>query len=198
MGEDDRERWNARHASFGGTPVGEAAPFLEECLSLLEARGLPAVTTALDVACGRGRNALLLARGGFRVAAVDISDVAIDSLAARAAVESLDLRCMRRDLTSEGIPPGQFGLVVVVSYLERGLLPALRAAVAPGGALVMETFLDAPGREDVVRAGWRLRPGEIASMAGDLETLTCRESPETGRACLLAIRPMRSASLDRD
>lgn len=161
---------------------------------MLAARDLPAVKTALDVACGRGRHALALAREGFHVTAVDASDVALTSLAAAAA--DLDIVCVQRDLAAEGLPRGTFGLVVVVSYLERALLPSLRAAVAPGGALLMETFMDAPGQRDLVRADWRLRPGEIRSMAGELEVLVCREAPEAARTSLLALRQMRSATLD--
>ncbi len=35
---------------------------------------------ALDIACGRGRNALLLAESGYRVTAVDYSGVALKQL----------------------------------------------------------------------------------------------------------------------
>ena len=44
------------------------------------------------------------------------------------------------DLTQHPLPRGRFDLVVVCRYLQRDLFPALRAAVAPGGVVIYETF----------------------------------------------------------
>ena len=57
---------------------GEAEPFLVEMLARIP-RGV-----ALDVAAGRGRNALALARVGMQVVAVDYSVEAMRLLAATA------------------------------------------------------------------------------------------------------------------
>jgi hypothetical protein len=59
--------------------------------------------------------------------------------------------------------------VVVTHYLWRPLLPAIMAAVAPGGVLIYETF--AAGNETVgkpSRPDFLLRPGELLdACAGD-------------------------------
>ncbi len=62
MSERPRAEWDERHR---GKPPGEAEPFLAAMLARIP-RGV-----ALDVAAGRGRNALALARAGMQVVAVD-------------------------------------------------------------------------------------------------------------------------------
>lgn len=56
--------WDERHR---GQPVGEPEPFLVEMMAHIPC-GI-----ALDVAAGRGRNTLAIARAGIRVVAVDFS-----------------------------------------------------------------------------------------------------------------------------
>lgn len=136
--------------------------------------GLPwaAPRRALDLACGRGRHALLLAAHGFAVDAVDFARPALSTLRREASARHLPVHCVAADVTSWPLPVGRYGLVVVVDFLERALFPALRAAVAPGGALLYETqrrdndphaalarrpeFLLAPGELDALCAGWRV------------------------------------------
>ena len=62
-------------------PAGDAEPFLLAMLARIP-RGV-----ALDVAAGRGRNSLALARAGMRVVAVDYSAEAMRILAATARAE---------------------------------------------------------------------------------------------------------------
>ena len=190
----DRLKWNARHAERRDEPL-VPEPFLLEALALLDACGLPRERTALDVACGRGRHALALARAGFAVTALDVSDVALDLLARQAAAEGLDVTTRRVDL-DDGLPPGRFGLVVVMHFLDRRLMPAVRDAVAPGGALVFQTFT----AEHAERTGFHralcLEPGELRTLAGELDVLLQREHESDGRwlASLLARRPPKLVS----
>ena len=137
MSEEDRARWNGKHAA---APLHEPEPFVVACVRRLQGAwpaGIP--RTALDVACGTGRHALLLAREGFDVLAVDVSDVAIERLAGSARDERLPVRARRLDVDA-GLPPGRFGLVLCTHFLARPLWPALRAAVEPGGYLLFQTF----------------------------------------------------------
>ena len=77
---DPAQLWNDRHRD---QPIGAPEPFLAEMLSRIP-RGI-----ALDVAAGRGRNALAMARAGIRVVAVDFSIEAMRALAAIARAERL-------------------------------------------------------------------------------------------------------------
>jgi SAM-dependent methyltransferase len=119
----------------------------------------PARRPVLDVACGAGRHSRLFLERGHPVTAVDIELGGMAHLAGRAGLELL-----QADLEGGPWPlPGrEFGAVVVVNYLWRPLLPALVAAVEPGGVLLYDTF--AVGQERLGRPrnpDHLLRPGEL-------------------------------------
>jgi tellurite methyltransferase len=87
-----------------------------------------------------------------------------------------------RELDLEGPWPelGTFDAVLVFNYLDRAGMPRILGLVAPGGLLIMETFLEAQ-RE----AGWGptsekhlLRPGELARLVGPLKIVHGREALE--------------------
>ena len=94
----------------------------------------------LDVATGRGRHALPLARAGARVFGVDIDLESLVDSANAAASERLHVRLWCADLTEYPLPRAAFDVVVVTRYLQRDLFPAIRDAVVPGGIVVYETF----------------------------------------------------------
>src|SRR5258708_19924465 len=70
--------WNARYCAAAEEAPAEPAEFVRELLPLLP------LGRALDLACGTGRHALLLASRQQPVTAVDSSDVALAILARRA------------------------------------------------------------------------------------------------------------------
>jgi SAM-dependent methyltransferase len=97
----------------------------------------------LDLACGRGRNALAAAAAGLRVVALDRDADALAELGVRAAEAGLDVARVRADLErGEAIPfaDDSFGAVLVFRYLHRPLAREIVRVLAPGGVLVYETF----------------------------------------------------------
>ncbi len=100
----------------------------------------PSPHKALDVAMGRGRHALLLARRGFVTFGVDIRFDAVRDAVRAAAREHLNLRGWCADLTCAPLPEGTFDVVVVTRYLQRDLFESLKASVRDGGWVVYETF----------------------------------------------------------
>ncbi len=124
---------------------------------------LPPGGSVLDVACGSGRHTRWLAEHGFRVTAVDRDANAVATLAGVAETRVADI-----ESGPWPWPGRQWDAVLVTNYLWRPLTPVLRAAVAPGGWLIHETF--AAGNETVgkpSRADFLLRPGELlAACAG--------------------------------
>ena len=128
--------------------------------------------TVLDLACGQGRHARYLAGLGYRIEAVDRDSAALAALAGVAGVET---RCA--DLESAPWPcgAGRFDGIVVTNYLHRPLVPAMLAALRPGGVLIYETF--ALGNEKLGRPSnpeFLLRPGELLQwVEGRLNVLAC-------------------------
>jgi tellurite methyltransferase len=95
---------------------------------------------ALDVAMGRGRHAVLLARAGFVTYGVDLAFDAVRDAMEAAHGAGVPIHGWCADLTQHPLPCSRFDLVVVSRYLQRDLFPALRAACAPGGVVLYETF----------------------------------------------------------
>ncbi|MBR7838258.1 class I SAM-dependent methyltransferase [Actinospica durhamensis] len=97
---------------------------------------------ALDLACGNGRNALWLARTGWRVTAVDFSAVALAAGAEQARAEGLAIEWLQRDVTEYEPDLGAYDAVVIAylhlsAELRDRALRAAAAALAPGGRLVL-------------------------------------------------------------
>src|SRR6185503_7329282 len=76
---------------------------------------------ALDVAMGRGRHVVPLARAGFRVFGVDVSLDAVRDAVAAAESAGVRLCAWCADLTQHPLPVGRFDLVIVTRYLQRDL-----------------------------------------------------------------------------
>jgi SAM-dependent methyltransferase len=98
---------------------------------------------ALDIACGNGRNALFLAKQGFIVDAIDVSDVALAKLAG--AHPNLNPVCA--DLETFDIPQERYSLILNIRFLSRRLFPYIREGLIGGGLLIFETYLEHPGEE---------------------------------------------------
>ena len=148
---EHRNHWDERYASserpFHADPVDPDESLAELAAGLAPGR-------ALDLGAGLGRNSLFLARRGWRVTAVDLSEVALSRLAAAAAEEELIVETVVGEMAQYLAQGRRFDLVVW-SYLHpapeqrAALLSAAAAAVAPGGHL----FLVGHHLESLGRAG---------------------------------------------
>ncbi len=127
-------------------------------------RLLPPSGDALDLACGRGRNALWLAAEGFRTHAIDRDGQALETLRALGAARGWRIDVRERDLETGAsvLEPGAYDVIVVVHYLHRALFPQILAALRPGGVLVYETFTTAQAaRGRPTNPAFLLEPGEL-------------------------------------
>ena len=121
---------------------------------------LPAGGPVLDLACGAGRHARLFLERGHPVTAVDRDLSGIADTIGRPGLEALEIDL--EDGRPFPLAGRRFAGVVVTNYLYRPLFPALVAAVAPGGALIYETF--AKGNEGFGRPRrpeHLMNPGEL-------------------------------------
>lgn len=160
--------WRGPRQFTAGSPYGETgpSPWLVGNVDLL-----PRAGDVLDVACGRGRHALLLASAGWNVRAVDrnpelIAQLSQDARALEAPIvaETMDLESGTADLGQEA-----FDLILVVHYLHRPLFPALARALRPGGLLLYETFtVDQALRGKPTNPDFLLRPGELEQLVAPL------------------------------
>lgn len=131
----------------------------------------------LDVAAGAGRHVRLLRDRGFAVRAADRDTSALQSFAAPdCQVVEIDL-----ETGADWALGGGYDGIVVTSYLYRPLLPAIGAALAPGGIVIYETFalgnerLGQPRNPDFL-----LHPGELLEAFAGL-TIVAFEQGEVAR-----------------
>ena len=192
--KDPRSGWNVRWQEKEGHPF-DPDPWLVKIREMLPAG------RALDIAGGRGRNALFLAERGMSVLAIDVSEEALEQLGSEASRRGLRIETLRADLEGEPwLPEETFDLVIDFFFLYRPLLPLLREAVKPGGMAVVRTFSSAgsfpggPGNPDFV-----LRPGELLEIFEGWEILLHEEGLEPSRkggslAGIVARRPKETGS----
>ncbi|HEY5720463.1 MAG TPA: class I SAM-dependent methyltransferase [Gammaproteobacteria bacterium] len=170
-----RARWNARWARRDYAGQGPIA-VLADYAHLLPARG-----RALDLACGLGLNALFLAARGLESHAWDYSETAIARLRAEAAARGLQLQAEVRDLLAAPPAPAGFDVIVVSRFLERGLCPAIAAALRPGGLLYYQSFV----RDRVTEHGpddhaFRLGANELLALFPGLQLRLYRDEGSLG------------------
>lgn len=135
--DPSRERWNRRWAGEERVHAGTApSRFL-----VAEVAGLRP-GTALDLACGAGRNAVWLAEQGWRVTAADFSGVALRMARSLAARRRTAVDWIEADLLAWTPPVRAYDLVCVL-YLQlpaperRTVLARAAGAVRDGGTLLV-------------------------------------------------------------
>jgi 2-polyprenyl-3-methyl-5-hydroxy-6-metoxy-1,4-benzoquinol methylase len=114
----------------------DPSPFLVEHIDLLP-RG-----RALDVAMGRGRNAVFLAGLGFETEGIDISTEAVRDALDLAAAAGVSIRAVVADLEKGYLFEKEaYDLIVCFNYLHRPLFQTMKDALKVGGMVVYETFI---------------------------------------------------------
>ena len=180
MSQADRDKWDARYREGAYADRTHPSALVVEWLPRLEIRS--AKPRAADIACGAGRNALYLARQGFEVDAIDISDVALERLAAAAAAEKLAITCIVADLENPTRLPNTlseaecYDLVILVRYTNLPLIETLARVLKPGGYLIVEEHLQTEA--DVVGPSnprFRVAPGALRKAVAPLEIVEDRE-----------------------
>lgn len=172
MGTEDQKRWDEKHSSRAGH--AEASPFLEQIFQS-DAWRIPA-GKALDVATGKGKNALFLAKRGFQVEAVDISEVALQEARRRAEEENLRVVFRQADLDVAEFPEASYDVILNFNFLLRSLVPKIKRALKPGGYIVFETYLNDQGALGHPRnPAYLLDPNELLELFRDFRVLYYRE-----------------------
>jgi len=145
---------------------------------IVSALGIAPAGRLLDVGCGVGRHALELARRGYRVTGIDISEGMLAEARRAAAVGGLEVEWIRAD-AARFVAPGSFdgayclceGAFGLLSGgddplgHDRAILGGIHAALRPGGRLLLNCLngmrqLRRGTPEDV--AAGRFDPEEMA------------------------------------
>ena len=130
-------RWNKRYQQDLQSESQEIMPcsVLSEFGYLLPKKGL-----ALDLACGLAGNAFYLAKNGLQVHAIDISQVAIDTVNNKAHKAGLEIEGIVRDIEMIGLDDYQYDVIVVSYFLNRQLMPEIIQHLKQSGLLFYQTW----------------------------------------------------------
>jgi SAM-dependent methyltransferase len=133
--------WNDRYAEPGFAYGTEPNDFLAAHAE----RYLPAQGEVLCLAEGEGRNAVFLARRGFRVTAVDSSAVGLQKANALASQFGVSIDTVVADLRDFDLGSARWdGIVSIWCHTDPALRASLHGAVAaalkPGGSFLLEAY----------------------------------------------------------
>ena len=181
----DKEKWNAIYAETS-TEIPSPCFVLNQYSHLLPKHG-----TALDIACGRGGNAIYLSSLGFDTSAWDVSDKVITDLTKH--YPEINSVCF--DVINDTLPLKSFDVITVSHFLERSLFALLPQLLNQTGLVFYETFI----KDKVDDAGpsnptYRLERNELLNYFKDYQVLAYHDEGLTGdinkgyrnKACIVA------------
>lgn len=169
--EPSRERWNRRWAGEERVHAS-TAPSRLLIAELADLRP----GTALDLACGAGRNAVWLAGQGWRVTAVDFSGVALRMARSLAAERRVEVEWIEADVVAWPPTARAYDLVCVF-YLQlpaperRTALAHAASAVRPSGTLLVighDLLNLTEGWGGPTQADVLFTPDDVVAEIGDL------------------------------
>jgi SAM-dependent methyltransferase len=164
----DSAEWDERYGAAEQVWSGEPNAAL-----VAEAAGLEP-GRALDVGCGEGADAVWLARRGWQVTGLDVSQVAIDRARGLARDAGVHVAWVQAGLVEAALPAGVFDLVSAQypalrktpgAVAERTLLDL----VAPGGTLLLvHHAIDPEHRhEDDFDPALYVLPADVRALLGE-------------------------------
>lgn len=169
--EKDREKWNKKYETEE-YPWEKPSEIVEKFYTLAKNKG-----KVLDLACGLGRNSIFLAKKGFKVDAVDISDVALQKLKEKEP----QVNTINADLDTYNIPENTYDLIININYLNRRLVPQIKEALKKDGLIIFETFTLSEDK-DIMQPknkDYLLRPNELLRLFSDLYIVFYQEKKIT-------------------
>lgn len=181
---DGREHWNRKYRESPSHWL-EPDPFLEWVFSKYVLPLFPDGGSALDLAGGAGRHAIWLAKQGWKVTLIDISDAGVELARQNAGPLASHMHFAVNDLTEfkasqtefEERVEGKFEVVMAFFYLERKIFPEIVKALRPGGVLIYKTHTIEQAKlpNGPKNTAHMLQPDELLQLAGDLQVLHYRE-----------------------
>ena len=176
--DNERERWNQKYREAAGTETWTVPdPFLARAFSEYILPLFPHPGSALDLAGGAGRHAIWLAKQGWEVTLIDVSETGVEQARQNAGRLASHIHFVVDDLTHFKASQTQFEVVMAFFYLEREMFSEMVKAVRPGGLLVYKTLTLAQAKlaGGPKNPAHLLEPGELLQLADGLRVLHYRE-----------------------
>ena len=190
ISDNEREHWNRKYRESPESWL-VPDPFLARAFSEYILPLFPHAGSALDLAGGAGRHAIWLAKQGWKVTLIDISETGVEQARQNARPLASHIHFVVDDLThfkasqtqletrfdETSFDETKFDVIMAFFYLEREIFPELLKAIRPGGLLVYKTYTRAqatlPGGP--YNTAHLLEPGELLQLVEPLTVLHYRE-----------------------
>lgn len=150
---------------------------------VLEAMQFLSPGKALDLGCGKGRNALFLAQQGFDVTAVDQNELALEILQSIVEQEDLEMTVGLYDINSAALTQTYDLIIstVVLMFLQADRIPAIiqnmQDQTNPGGYNLIVCAMDTEDYPCQVPFSFTFKEGELADYYKDWELIKYNENP---------------------
>jgi tellurite methyltransferase len=192
LNNQTKDKWD-KHYDSCSNEHPTAAEVLFHNQHLLSAKG-----SALDLACGRGANAICLAENGLNVSAWDISSTALEQLSKHAKAKNLSINLETRDVSNQPPETNTFDVIVVSRFLDRTLINDIKKAIKSNGLIFYQTFtkvkVDESGPSNL---NYLLDKNELLNLFNGWNIIYYREEGITGtishgfrnQAMLIAQKP---------
>jgi len=161
---EDKQRWNIRHVK---KPMKTTvSPTLKKYIEHTN------IGSAIDVACGTGRNTHFLNSLGFKVDAVDLSDYALSQIK-----DTPNISKIETDLDTYNLEKNRYDLIINFNYLNRRLMAQMSDALVDGGVLIFETFIVAHEKPEngSMNPDYLLKDNELQDTFKDLNIIFYEE-----------------------
>jgi tellurite methyltransferase len=185
MALKDKEKWNQKYQTAEYTSGKVPSEWLLENTDLLAGKG-----SALDIACGEGRNAVYTASLGYDVLGIDISEEGLKKTRTLAEEKNLSIETKVTDLDDFEFTENAFDLVLCFNFLDRRLFPGIRKTLKPEGLVFYETFNLDHLKHTSFKREWVLEYNELLKQFENFRVLRYREMDreEKGFASIIACK----------
>jgi 2-polyprenyl-3-methyl-5-hydroxy-6-metoxy-1,4-benzoquinol methylase len=154
-------KWDARFRNEGCVLGTNPSRYIEDNINLI--MSLVPGTKALDIACGEGRNSIFLAKKGFQVSGLDISEAGLEK-----GRQWMEREGVKIDFRLANLEQFEFtehyDLILNCNFLLRDIIPKSVAALSPGGLIVFDTLLNSPFVPNTHKKEFLLQPGELVKI----------------------------------
>lgn len=170
--EEYRSRWdaiyNTDHFVFGKEP----SELVRDHLGLLP-KG-----RVLDIGMGEGQNSVFLAKKGFILEGVDISEIALRKAKLLAKQNGVSIQTFAQSIESFNFKPDAYEVILNLRLLRRALIPAMRKSLKKNGVIVFESSTInqiRKSKDRTLRKDTLLNIGEAKELFRDFEILFYQE-----------------------
>jgi len=174
---EDKHRWNERYKTF--PPPQNPSDLLLRYIDRIKGKDV------LDIAAGLGRHSRILAERGFRVDAIEYSDVALESLRKILGVNAIEM-----DLENGCNLEKSYDAILCFNYLNRDLYDFMIKHLKDDGIILFETFVFDEENECAPKnPDFLLRKNELLNVFSSLHIIEYKESyviKQDGQKALMA------------